>query len=68
MQIGDLVELSAAGNKANQNSEVYGQWGMIMKIDKNRTHPYSIAWYRPNGSSHRCPMARYEIKKLRGKK
>ena len=67
MQVGDLVELSAAGSKAKQNSECYGQYGLIYAIGGN-THPFKIKWFRSNGSSHDCPMARYEIKKLRGKK
>ena len=66
MQVGDLVELSAAGNKAKQNDACYDQYGIIMKVDLNRNHPYSINWFRKDGSIHRCPMARYEIKKLRG--
>ncbi len=69
MQVGDLVELSAAGNKAKQNDACYDQYGIIMKIDKiSQNHPYKIQWFRKDGSTHRCPMARYEIKKLRGKK
>jgi hypothetical protein len=67
MQVGDLVELSAAGNKAKQNNACYDQYGIIMEI-KGQSHPYRIQWFRKDGSSHRCPMARYEIKKLRGKK
>ena len=67
MQVGDLVELSAAGKKAKQNSEVYGYWGMIMEI-KGQHHPYRINWFRPDGTLMRFPMARYEIKKMRGKK
>ena len=69
MQIGDLVELSAAGSKAKQNFNCYGQYGIIMKIKKDGSnHPYRIKWFRSNGTHHDCPMARYEIKKLRGKK
>ena len=67
MQVGDLVELSAKGSKAKQNSQVYGWWGMIMKID-GFNHPYRIDWFRPEGTTKRVPMARYEIKKLRGAK
>ena len=67
MQVGDLVELSAAGKKVKQNSEVYGYWGMIMEI-KGHRHPYWINWFRPDGTVNRVPMARYEIKKMRGKK
>jgi len=67
MQVGDLVELSAAGKKVKQNSEVYGYWGMIMEI-KGLQHPYMIDWFRPDGTLKRVPMARYEIKFMRGKK
>ena len=69
MQVGDLVELSAAGNKAKQNSACYNQYGIIMKIDKlNQNHPYKIQWFGKDGSIHRCPMARHEIKFMRGDK
>jgi hypothetical protein len=68
MQIGDLVELSAAGKKAQQNSEVWGLWGMITKVRTYGNHPYSIDWFRPDGSLKRVPMARHEIKFMRGKK
>ncbi len=67
MQIGDLVELSAAGSKAKQNSNCQDQYGIIMEI-KGASHPYRIQWFRKDGSSHRCPMARHEIKYLRGNK
>tara|TARA_R110000824_G_scaffold14434_1_gene61438 strand:- start:379 stop:588 length:210 start_codon:yes stop_codon:yes gene_type:complete len=69
MKVGDLVELSAAGKKAKQNSEVYGHWGMLVNISRlNQNHPYKIDWYKPDGSIKKVPMARYEIKKLRGAK
>ena len=67
MKIGDLVELSAAGGKAKQNSEVYGMFGVIVEITGYQ-HPYRIDWFRLDGTIKRVPMARYEIKKLRGKK
>ena len=67
MKVGDLVELSAAGKKAKQNSEVYGYWGMIMEI-AGYTHPYKINWFRPDGTLKSVPMARHEIKFMRGKK
>ncbi len=69
MKVGDLVELSAAGNKAKQNDACYDQYGIIMKIDKHsQNHPYKIQGFPKDGPTHRCPMARYEIKKLRGVK
>lgn len=67
MQVGDLVELSSAGRQRKHNSEVYGYWGMIMDIT-GRHHPYRIDWFRPDGTLKRVPMARYEIKKMRGAK
>ena len=67
MKVGDLVELSAAGSKAKQNDACYDQYGIIMKIEKlNQYHPYKIQWFRKDGSTHRCPMARREIKFMRG--
>ena len=68
MKIGDLVELSAAGSKAKQNEQVWGLMGMIMELETGSHHPYKIDWFRPNGTLKSVPMARYEIKKLRGKK
>ena len=67
MKVGDLVELSATGKKAKQNSEVWGLWGIIVEI-AGYTHPYRIDWFRPDGTLKRVPMARHEIKFMRGKK
>ena len=67
MQIGDLVELSSAGRKRKHNTEVLRLWGMIMEI-KGTYHPYRIDWFYPCGTTTRVPMARYEIKKMRGDK
>ena len=66
MQVGDLVELSAAGSKAKQNDVCHNQYGIIMKVDLNRNHPISINWFRKDGSIHQMPMARREIKFMRG--
>ena len=67
MQVGDLVELSTKGSKAKQNWNCYGLFGVIVEI-RGRLHPYRIDWFRPNGTLKRVPMARYEIKKMRGAK
>ena len=67
MQVGDLVELSAAGRKIKQNSQVYGLIGLIVRIAKDgniTNHPIKIEWL---GMGH-YPMKRYEIKKVRGTK
>ena len=68
MQVGDLVELSSAGSKAKQNEQVWGLMGVIMELQTGSNHPYRINWFRSDGTLKMCPMARYEIKKMRGKK
>ena len=71
MQCGELVTLSAAGRKAQQNIEVHGLYGMIIEIHHNNKHPYKIHWYGSkkrlsSGENHHLiPMSRYEIKKYR---
>jgi len=65
MQVGELVELSAAGRKIKQNDKVYGLIGLIVRIepDLNITrHPIKIEWV---GYGH-YPMKAYEIKRVRG--
>jgi len=65
---GELVELSAAGKKLDQNSEVYSLFGMVVQFKNNSNHPYQIEWYKPDGTTKKFPMARYEIKRYRGAK
>lgn len=62
---GELVELSSAGNKLDQNSEVVGLWGMVVKYRDDNRHCYQIDWYKPDGTIKKFPMARYEIKKFK---
>ena len=61
---GELVELSAAGRKLDQNSEVYHLFGMVYEFIEGQ-HPYKIDWYKPDGTTKKFPMARYEIKRLK---
>ena len=68
IQNGELVELSSAGKKLQQNSDVVGLWGMVVKYRDNNNHCYQIAWYKSDGTTKRFPMARYEIKRFRGAK
>ena len=68
MEVGDLVELSAAGRKIKQNSQCYGLIGLITRIEKDRhitNHPIKIQWIIPTGELY-YPMKRYEIKRVRG--
>ena len=62
---GELVELSAAGKKLDQNSEVYNLFGMVVEHKNNNRHPYQIHWFKKDGTTYRFPMARYEIKRFK---
>ena len=64
---GELVELSSAGKKLQQNADVRGLFGMVMRYEKGQ-HPYKIRWFKANGELKEFPMARYEIKRFRGAK
>ena len=65
---GELVELSAAGKKLQQNYDVSGLFGMVFQFVKLDKHPYKIHWYNLDGTVKEFPMARYEIKRFRGAK
>ena len=77
MQVGDLVQLSSAGRKSQQNQCVINSWGgMIVEINPSSyaSYPFKVEWYgeiktsqMPERSSF-LPMKRYEIKKMRVKK
>ena len=70
MQVGELVELSAAGRKIKQNSQCYGLIGLIVRIEKDgniTNHPIKIQWLITAGELY-YPMKRYEIKRVRGTK
>ena len=64
IQNGELVELSAAGKKLDQNHNVLGLFGMVVEY-KNHRHAYQIDWYKKDGTIYKFPMARYEIKRFR---
>ena len=65
---GELVELSSAGKKLQQNADVKGLFGIVFEYAKLDKHPYKIDWYNLDGTVKKFPMARYEIKKFKGKK
>jgi hypothetical protein len=68
IEIGELVELSSAGNKLEQNNDVKGMFGMVVEYLKHKDHPYQIEWYKLDGTTKPFPMSRYEIKRFRGAK
>ena len=73
MQVGDLVELSSAGSKNQQNMAVYGKIGLLVQINKDQ-YPYIVEWYgvernfnNGNNPTSVLPCKRYELKKVRSK-
>ena len=70
-EAGELVELSAAGKKGQQNEGVLGMIGMITRIDgaQGDTHrtdfPYTIHWIGYPHHNGLLPMKEYEIKRVR---
>jgi hypothetical protein len=73
MKIGDLIKMSAAGRKTDQNSKCVGGWGIITEIHPERfgytgrNYPYVVTWFL-NGESFPFRFSRYEIKKLKAVK
>ena len=74
-KVGELVELSSAGRKLQQNDKVYDMIGMIIEHKKapDRPHqwdryPYIIQWFGLQGWNEdgTFPMKEYEIKRVRG--
>ena len=51
IQNGELVELSSAGKKLDQNSDVVGLWGMVVEYEPTNRHPYRIQWYQTSGTT-----------------
>tara|TARA_R100000908_G_scaffold44682_1_gene21136 strand:- start:1431 stop:1640 length:210 start_codon:yes stop_codon:yes gene_type:complete len=69
MQVGDLVTLSAAGNKNKGNDLVRGKMGVIVEISERPEvkYPINIRWFNIVGlysSGDTLRMKRYEIKKV----
>ena len=71
MKVGDLVKMSAAGRKTDQNSKCVGGWGIVIDIVEKRSfgrnYPYVVTWFL-NGKSFPFRFSRYEIKKLKAVK
>ena len=72
---GELVELSAAGKKGDQNDKVIGLFGMILSIDPDCNgfrggYPYQIRWFgyteMTTDGIGMLPMKEYEIKRVKG--
>ncbi len=79
MRVGDLVTLSSAGVKSQQNYEVVGKIGLLVAISKD-AYPFKVEWFGCNsgsslnreeslrygtGAGSVLPMKRYEIKQVK---
>tara|TARA_Y100000310_G_C20392385_1_gene673439 strand:+ start:334 stop:552 length:219 start_codon:yes stop_codon:yes gene_type:complete len=65
-KIGDLVILSAAGKRNQQNSPVQRGFGMVTRIDKHGKYPIKCSWF--GGSREDYKFKEYELKRYRGEK
>ena len=73
-KIGTLVELSAAGAKADQNQSYVGGFGIVVGFVPCRKYPYTTKWMKtgkafPVENIHGGQVFKgYEIKKLKAVK
>ena len=70
MKVGDLVQLSAAGEKIASNWSMRDELGIILSINHNHENPFEVNWLRMSIASvrYRWHMKRYELKKLKAAK
>ena len=69
-KVGDLVMLSAAGKKRNQNWTALGGWGIIKRIDSRPYDCFPIVteWYGCDRARVRTMNYKpYELKKYKKK-
>ena len=71
MKVGDLVQLSAAGAKTQQNADCVGGWGIITHINthhQGRNYPYETKWFNRGREPYPFRFSRYELKKVKAVK
>lgn len=67
MKIGDLVILSAKGERLKCNTDFVGAVGILLHINENSYYSMGIAWFLKKRTTKR-PISwfkRYEVKKLK---
>ena len=70
---GDLVELSAAGQKAQQNMECYGGFGFIETIilvdqhGRTQAYPIKCKWWKKDLEVINVNFKPYELKYFKNK-
>ena len=62
-KVGDLVVLSAAGERLNQNDHAVGGWGIITEIGLSYANfPLMVEWY---GGSQETTLIRFKPYELK---
>ena len=65
-KVGDLVQLSAAGEKRQGNLCCQGGFGFVIEI-QGGSYPIRTQWWKPDMSMSSHPFKEYELKKFRKK-
>ena len=70
MKVGDLVVLSARGNKLQRNILIrqnhHGGYGLVCKVGDGDIFDLRITWFKKNGEFYRTRyFDRYELKKFK---
>jgi len=65
-KVGDLVTLSAAGRRMEQNSCVFCGFGIVVLIGDRRDFPITCQWFSGDRSDYW--FKEYELKRYRGEK
>ena len=67
MKVGDLVVLSAAGEKISANWAYRNELGIIIQVNHTVENPYQIKWFRGIQKTDRYSywFKRYEIRHCR---
>ena len=65
-KVGDLVQLSSAGEKRQGNFICRGGFGFVIEI-QGGSYPIRTKWYKSDMSMSSHPFKEYELKKFKKK-
>ena len=65
-KVGDLVQLSSAGEKRQGNLSCHGGFGFVIEI-QGGSYPIRTQWWKPDMSMSSHPFKEYELKKFKKK-
>ena len=66
-KVGDLVQLSSAGEKRQGNISCRGGFGFVVETDYLGSYPIRTKWYKSDMSMTSHPFKEYELKKFKKK-